>query len=280
MFALVACGKKTDAPVAIGRALQPFGALNDVTIGMPVDELARKVPELDRWESKFAPGYWLYTDQADYSVVVKQSRVAGVTIQLFHRPVTDVWNAWGSGTPMPDQKTRRYFDETHGLRAEVYAEADDCVVVNIAPYTPLAKLLDGPDPYSLAGVAIFGRPIDDVLADLRAHQLAVVRNGDDVSVSGLPESEWSGVISGDLPTEGLSAWINVDRDGTARSWAIRNIVVQAPDSARAAILALYEHKWGAPKAEHGGHDYGSEPWVEVNDSSLSLLFHAHKSQAL
>lgn len=271
----VAACKGKPAPVEIGAPVHPFGMLKDVGLGMTVDEVKQKAPRLEvapDHRSAHAP----YSDRDRYDVRFKDGRVSAIEIQLLKRSPEDLWKAWGAGTTFdpPPQEQRRYFDEARGALAEVASVGDsahvaaDSFAVRFGAYTPLAKLLDGPDAYSVAGVQILGRPIADVAADFKAKpfEVTVQSSADDTTVDvNLPSTEWSGIVGMDS----LSLMINAGHDGKVHGWSLGNVASKAPASAKAAMLALYERKWGKPEERTGEYLYGKTPQVRVTKESFS-----------
>lgn len=270
-IAAAACKSKPEA-VAIGPVAQPFGMIAGVTFGMTVDDVKRVAPKLE-FDPKLSAAHNSYGDDDRYELFFDDGKVSGMSIQLMHRSADEVWKAWGPGTVLKSgtEERHRYFDEAHGVRSDATAVGATSVAFRYSPYVPLAKLLDGPDAYSFAGVAMLGRPIDDVVKDFQAHHYKVQPQGTDiVDVSRFPFSEWDGVTGG----PSVSSLMLFVTDGKVQRWSYGNVAFEPPAAATAQILALYEKKWGKPQEQERSYLYGTAPQVRVSKEGMGPMVSA------
>ncbi len=269
----VACKSKPE-PVAIGPVAQPFGLVAGVTFGMTVDDVKRVAPKLEI-DPKGTSAHNPYDQDDRYEVFIDNGRVSGMTIQLMHRAADEVWKAWGPGTVLKAglEERHRYFDEPHGIRADVTAVgpsgASASTAFRYSPFVPFAKLLDGPDAYSFAGVSMLGRPIADVTKDFEARHYKVKQQGssDLVDVRGFPFSEWDGVTGG----PSVRTLMLFVADGKVQHWSFGNVAFEVDDAIKAKLLALYQQKWGKPTETEREYVFGTAPQVRVSKSDMGPM---------
>jgi hypothetical protein len=274
--ALTACGKKSPERVErveLGPPAHAFGLLKNVQLGMTVDEVMKAAPELKL--DKDGRHASAFPEHATYGVGFANGRASLIRIQIMSdtRPEQELWKAWGPGVKMRDINRHRFLDEARGVRADLEeAPSHDNFIAELAPYTPLAKVLAGPDPYSLMGVQILGRPIDEVAADLRAQHLTVKVDKKDTEttaeVSNIPETEWSGNTRAGT----MSADLRVSADGKVTGWTLSNVLFEAPDSVKQQLMTFYTTKWGTPKTEGTRHLFGTGPTVTIDDAFMSPIY--------
>ena len=258
---VVACSSKKPATAELGKPGEPFGLVADVRLGMTVDEVKQKAPELARAADN-ADVYGARTDGATYEVRFSNGRASKIAIQLLHRNADELAKAWGPGIDSGDDM-QHYLDAAHGTRVDVMPKA---LSFEFVPMIPFATLL-GPDGGTVQGVKLIGRPVKDVLADFAAlpvvgeNAMPLGTSGHGGMVKGLPATEWTRSLGAQLQ-------FGAGADGNVESW---NLMLMYDDEVTTPVLAAFEHAWGKP-TEDGADTlvYGKAPAIRVDRQLLTL----------
>lgn len=254
-----ACGTK-EAPIAIGDAAQPFGAVANVRLGMTVEEAKQAAPRLTFAEGPRGASASFYPKGSSYNLTFTDGKVSEIALHLFERKLDELTARWGPGMPAVTGRGEhlRYFTADKTVRADVYEPASkDSFAIRWKPMRPLADVLGaGSDAKLVTGVLVLGRPLAEVVTDLNklGYQCKADEAQANATCTGVPAIEWS---LGPWGALGLKA-----SDGIVQGYHLHWSLDEVP-SAKQAVLDAYKRKWGEPKDDRGYTVFGEDPRIEV-----------------
>jgi hypothetical protein len=260
--------------IDFGTSVRLFGALEGVTIGMPIAEVRAKVPALKPvveepsnpslpeppppppppagHAPKDALVLSLETEEATYTLLACGGVLDSVEIDLEGHTKAELWQAWGP--PVSTEGAMFVFDRQHGVRAVVpdWSEGSS-IRLTIEKYVPLATLIDA-DPGVVLGVSVLGRRIEDV--DRALNERAYEYDG--IGQFQLWPSEYS--------YGRLSLGISRDDAGVVNGWQFASPLFEPTQGNFREVLLTYAAVWGEPVAVDDLHVYfrKASPSVSVD----------------
>ncbi len=248
----------------VDKKVRLFGALENVKLGMTVDELQRAVPDIAFHAGR---GVWqLERSDAVYKVDLdKSERVREVRVSVRGRTLKELENEWGPARP---PGSGFYFDATSGLAAIVAvpdANPDgETLRLEFTAYVPLEQLLDA-DPTYLAGVKVLGRPVDQVTRELGT-QFQV----DDSMTNPQGDATLRSRAPTEYSQERAHLWLDTSK-GVVTSWVLLPGVWVDDEIVLQEIMPLLTKLWGAkPEVSETHVTFRRSPYVVVRPKKLEI----------
>ncbi|MDB4955609.1 MAG: hypothetical protein JWO36_3178 [Myxococcales bacterium] len=243
-------------PIEFGSTVHLFGALEGISLGMPMPDVLAKVPTL-KHVPKTPPSsdalppppppprrngyvfpvftsFELKTSNATYTLNALDGRLSSVEIEVQNRAPDALWKAWGAPTRTKEGFIK--YDRDRGIRATISEYAVPPLTVTVENMMPLAKLID-PDPTRFAGALVLGRNADEAARELARGPF-----------DHIGEHEFQL-----LPTEYSvgppSFRMFSDANGSVDGWELTDVLDQPTDETLKDVMAVYSNVFGRAVSE-------------------------------
>ena len=242
-----------------GDHVLPIQELIGVKVGMTAEEASRVVPTIAKakWTLPIAG---LVDGQMGVVFAPRSGRVTSSFIVIPLAAALAMKRAWGNGAQIrqPDARTIWVDSSTRYRAVAPQSVSGTLVRVDFDQYEPLATWLGDGDAIGALNGNVLGAPLEQVRERYRDHVADVSMAGADLVLS-LPPTEWSF-------DSGTDVELSADAGGNVNSISVR-FAYDMP-ATRAAMLALFERKWGRAEVSKSGWEMSERTHVTAGVEDL------------